>query len=83
LIRWRGRAGSFLGLQATILGLLGGIRLLPVLRILGQTVRKLIPSLASISFMVGLAYDAGKGERSRASARAARRVAQLLSSECA
>jgi hypothetical protein len=70
LIRWRGRAGSFLGLQAAILGLLGGIRLLPVLRILGQTVRELIPSLASISFMVGLAYDAGKGERSRVSARA-------------
>jgi lactate permease len=41
---------------ALLAGLLGGLRLGGTLRILGRTVRELVPSLASISFMVGLAY---------------------------
>jgi lactate permease len=48
--------GTAVFVAAIIAGLLAGMRLAPVLRILVRTFRELVPSLASISIMVGLAY---------------------------
>jgi lactate permease len=48
--------GTAVLVAALLAGLLAGLRPGAVLRLLGQTVRDLVPSLASISFMVGLAY---------------------------
>jgi lactate permease len=48
--------GTAVFVAAIVAGLLAGLRLGPTLRILGRTFRELIPSLASISLMVALAY---------------------------
>jgi lactate permease len=48
--------GTAVFLAAILAGLFAGLRPRAVLGILGRTVRELVPSLASISFMVGLAY---------------------------
>jgi lactate permease len=48
--------GTAVFVAAIIAGLLAGMRLAPILRILARTFRELVPSLASISLMVGLAY---------------------------
>jgi lactate permease len=48
--------GTAVFLAAILSGLLSGLRLSTVMRTFARTVRELIPSLASISFMVALAY---------------------------
>ena len=48
--------GTAVFVAAILAGLFAGMRIGSVMRILGRTVRELVPSLASISFMVGLAY---------------------------
>jgi lactate permease len=48
--------GTAVFVAAVLAGLIAGLSLGRVLTILGRTFRELIPSLASISFMVGLAY---------------------------
>jgi lactate permease len=48
--------GTAVFVAALLSGLLSGLRLSSVLRTFARTVRELLPSLASISFMVALAY---------------------------
>jgi lactate permease len=48
--------GTAVFLAAVLAGLIAGLSLGRVLRILGRTFRELVPSLVSISGMVGLAY---------------------------
>jgi lactate permease len=48
--------GTAVFVAAVLSGLLAGLRFSAVMRTFARTVRELTPSLASISFMVGLAY---------------------------
>jgi lactate permease len=48
--------GTAVFVAGILSGLLAGLRLSTVMRTFGRTLRELFPSLASISFMVGLAY---------------------------